>query len=148
MRKQLLAGWAVVFALASFGLARTSAVTSTAEQWGIYEITLKGPTNGNPFVDVRFSAEFDNGAKKVEVPGFYDGNGVYRLRFMPDTQGQWRYETKANRWELSNKTGDFTVTPPGKGNHGPVRVHNTYHFAYADGTPFKQIGRASCRERV
>jgi hypothetical protein len=26
---------------------------------------------------------------------------------------------------------------PSKGNHGPVRVHNTYHFAYADGTPFK-----------
>ena len=27
-----------------------------------------------------------------------------------------------------------------QGNHGPVRVANTYHFAYADGTPYKQIG--------
>jgi hypothetical protein len=59
---------------------------------------------------------------------------------MPEVQGHWRYETKANRWELTNKTGEFTVTPPGKGNHGPVRVHNTYHFAYADGTPFEEIG--------
>ena len=25
-------------------------------------------------------------------------------------------------------------------NHGPVRVHNLYHFAYADGTPFVLIG--------
>jgi hypothetical protein len=140
MRKQFLAVRAVVVALICFGLTTAAAATNTAEQWGIYEITLKGPTNGNPFVDVRFSAEFDNGAKKVEVPGFYDGDGVYRLRFMADTQGEWRYETKANRWELSNKTGEFTVTPPSKGNHGPVRVHNTYHFAYADGTPFKQIG--------
>jgi len=24
--------------------------------------------------------------------------------------------------------------------HGPVRVANTYHFAYADGTPYRQIG--------
>jgi hypothetical protein len=118
----------------------TGASTSTVEQWGIYEIALKGPTNGNPFVDVRFSAVFDNGRQQVEVPGFYDGDGMYRLRFMPESQGEWRYETKANRWELSNKTGDFTATAPSKGNHGPVRVFNTYHFAYADGTPFRQIG--------
>ncbi len=32
------------------------------------------------------------------------------------------------------------MTPPRAGNHGPVRVHNTFHFAYVDGTPFKQIG--------
>jgi hypothetical protein len=142
MRKQLLAGWAVVIALVCFGSTTTTtlAATNTVEQWGIYEIELKGPTNGNPFVEVRFSAVFDNGSQQVEVPGFYDGDGVYRLRFMPETQGKWRYETKANRWELTGKTGEFTAVPPSKGNHGPVRVHNTYHFAYADGTPFKQIG--------
>lgn len=122
--------------LAAFAAFQASAV----EQWGVFEAQFHGPTNGNPFVDVRFSAAFDNGAKQVEVAGFYDGDGVYRVRFMPDARGRWRYETKANRWELTGKTGEFTVTPPGNGNHGPVRVHNTYHFAYADGTPFKQIG--------
>ena len=30
----------------------------TVEQWGIFELTLKGPTNGNPFVDTHFSARF------------------------------------------------------------------------------------------
>src|SRR6185436_19095969 len=25
-------------------------------------------------------------------------------------------------------------------NHGPVHVAHTYHFAYADGTPYKQLG--------
>jgi hypothetical protein len=103
-------------------------------------LTLHGPADGNPFVDVQCSAVFDNGAKKVNVPGFYDGDGVYRIRFMPDAQGNWHYETDSNRRELSGNTGDFTVTPPGNGNHGPVHVHNTYHFAYADGTPFKLIG--------
>ncbi|HLZ54849.1 MAG TPA: DUF5060 domain-containing protein, partial [Verrucomicrobiae bacterium] len=56
----------------------------TVEQWGIYEVALNGPTNGNPFLDVRFSAAFSNGSKTVEVPGFYDGDGIYRVRFMPD----------------------------------------------------------------
>jgi hypothetical protein len=141
MRNRLqVALLALVMSVAGAASAAQPARQTTAEQWGIYEIVLRGPTTGNPFTDIRLSAVFDNGAKKVEVPGFYDGEGTYRIRFMPDVQGNWRYETKANRWELTNHTGAFTVTPPGKGNHGPVRVHNTYHFAYADGTPYKQIG--------
>lgn len=104
------------------------------------ELQFKGPSEGNPFVEVRFSAIFDNGSRKVDVPGFYDGEGVYRVRFMPDTVGNWSYRTESNRWELTAQTGEFVATPAGKGNHGPVRVHNTYHFAYADGTPYKQVG--------
>ena len=130
-----------IFYLLSSIFVSTAAVAADAvPQWGVYEVVLNGPTNGNPFVDVTLSAVFKNGTNNVEVPGFYDGDGVYCIRFMPDLQGQWQYKTKANNRKLSGKTGKFTVTPPDKGNHGPVRVHNTYHFAYADGTPFKQIG--------
>src|SRR5215510_2696398 len=102
--------WVALFVLLVFATCTLNAAPgtspTTAEQWGIYEITLKGPTNGNPFADVRFSALFDKGEKSLEVPGFYDGDGLYRIRFMPETQGQWRYETKANRWELTGKTGE------------------------------------------
>ncbi len=101
---------------------------------------MSGPKDGNPFVDVRFTAEFSNGSKTVEADGFYDGDGIFRVRFMPDRVGTWRYVTKSNRWPLTGHTGSFNVTAATKGNHGPVRVRNTYHFAYADGTPFKQIG--------
>jgi len=113
---------------------------ATAEQWGVYELALKGPSEGNPFVEVRLSATFTNGTVTREVPGFYDGDDNYRIRFMPETTGTWRYETKSNRWQLTGQLGSFVATPHAKGNHGPVRVHNTFHFAYADGTPFKQIG--------
>src|SRR6185369_2760851 len=68
------------------------------------------------------------------------GDGTYRVRFMPPAQGAWRYETRSNRKELDGKTGSFECVAPSKTNHGPVRVHNTFHFAYADGTPFRQIG--------
>ena len=141
MRKPCWLSWLVIL-MGAVGQLSAALTTqpATAEQWGIYEITLKGPTEGNPFVDVRVSAVFDNGDKKVEIPGFYDGDGIYRIRFMPDTPGPWHYEVQSNRYELTKKSGDFTVTPPAKGNHGPVRVHNTYHFAYADGTPYVCIG--------
>ncbi|PTX94385.1 DUF5060 domain-containing protein [Opitutus sp. ER46] len=117
-----------------------AAAPTSVARWDVFELTLKGPSDGNPFVEVRVSAVFTNGARTIEVPGFYDGDGVYRVRFMPEQVGTWHYETKSNRWPLTGTTGSFTVTPAGKGNHGPVRVFNTFHFAYADGTPFKQIG--------
>jgi len=141
MRNKFFTSGLVTFLFLLCGMADLCASdTSTVEQWGIYEIVLNGPTNGNPFVDVELSAVFDNGGQQISVPGFYDGDGVYRIRFMPETQGAWRYETHANVQALTGKTGSFTAGPPGKGNHGPVQVRNTYHFAYADGTPFYPIG--------
>jgi hypothetical protein len=135
--RSLVIAFAVLFAgaLSSFAAAPT-----TVEKWGVFELELKGPADGNPFVDVRLSAVFTNGTTTLEVPGFYDGDGVYKVRFMPNAVGEWRYETKSNRWPLTGTLGSFTATPPAKGNHGPVRVANTFHFAYADGTPYKQIG--------
>jgi len=112
----------------------------TVEQWGLWEITLPGPDSGNPFLEVELTAQFTQGDRSVVVAGFYDGGGVYRIRFMPDKQGEWHYRTRSNRAELNDKRGSVTVTRPAAGNHGPVRVRNTYHFAYADGTPFFPIG--------
>jgi hypothetical protein len=112
----------------------------TVEQWGVFEVALNGPTNGNPFLEVRFSATFTQGESTVEANGFYDGDGIYRVRFMPETQGQWHYVTDSSSAELTGKSGDFEVTPPSAQDHGPVRVAHTYHFAYADGTPYKELG--------
>jgi hypothetical protein len=112
----------------------------TIEQWGIFELALTGSAEGNPFLDVELTAQFSYKHRTITVDGFYDGDGVYRIRFMPDTQGAWQYHTHSNRDELSGAEGAFTCVAPAPGNHGPVRVANTYHFAYADGTPYKQIG--------
>jgi hypothetical protein len=112
----------------------------SVEQWDTYEVVLKGPADGNPFLEVKLSATFTDGVRLVEVAGFYDGEGVYRVRFMPPAPGAWSYRTASNRWPLTSQTGAFTVTPPAKGNHGPVRVAHTYHFAYADGTAYKPVG--------
>lgn len=118
----------------------TTAHHAPVEQWGIFEVALTSSADGNPFVETTFSAHFSYKHRTIEVDGFYDGDGVYRVRFMPDTQGEWRYRTESNRTELSEVEGTFTCVAPGAGNHGPVSVTNTYHFTYADGTPYKQIG--------
>jgi hypothetical protein len=110
------------------------------EQWGVFEVSLVGPFSGNPFVDVTLSARFTSGDRTVEVHGFYDGDGVYRIRFMPEEKGTWRYLTQSNCAALSGKSGELECVAASGANHGPVRVANVYHFAYADGTPFVVIG--------
>ncbi|MEZ4658960.1 MAG: DUF5060 domain-containing protein [Caldilineaceae bacterium] len=113
---------------------------SPIEQWGIFELALSGSTDGNPFIDNTFAAHFSFRHRTITVDGFYDGDGVYRVRFMPDVQGEWRYRTHSNLTELDGQEGSFTCGAPSAHNHGPVQVANTYHFAYADGAPYKQIG--------
>jgi hypothetical protein len=116
------------------------AAQQAVEQWGVYEVALNGPTNGNPFTDVTFSASFTFGDTAIKANGFYDGDGIYRVRLMPGMEGEWHYVTDSSSAELNGKTGAFMVTKPTRPNHGPVRVANTYHFAYADGSPYKELG--------
>jgi hypothetical protein len=111
---------------------------TSVPEWDIFEIALPATAAGNPF-DVRFLATFVSGDTRVQAHGFYDGNGVYRIRFMPRAIGQWRYETSSDLAALSGKSGEFKCVKPSAGSHGPVGVRNVYQFAYADGTPFVPI---------
>jgi hypothetical protein len=108
--------------------------------YDIFETSLSGPSDGNPFLDITFGAVFTLEHRNVKVDGFYDGNGTYKVRFMPDTQGSWSYITISNSPALNNKTGHFMCVPAGNGNHGPVSVRNIHHFAYADGTSYFPFG--------
>lgn len=113
---------------------------TTVERWSVFELTLQGPLTGNPFMDVSFAATFRYKHREVAVDGFYDGDGAYKVRFMPDQEGEWSYTTASNASALDGARGGFVCTKPGATNHGPVRVRNTYHFAYEDGTPHKSFG--------
>lgn len=91
-------------------------------------------------MDVHFGAVFSFEHRTLSVAGFYDGEGIYRVRFMPDVEGKWRYVTRSNHPQLDGVEGGFEAIAPGPHNHGPVSVQNSYHFAYADGLPYNQIG--------
>jgi hypothetical protein len=113
---------------------------STAPLWATFELSLEGPAEGNPFRDVTLSATFAQGSRSVKVAGFYDGDGIYRVRFLPDAVGTWSYRTDSNVAALSGQSGTLEVGPAKAGHHGPVRVDRGHHFRYADGTRFINIG--------
>jgi hypothetical protein len=122
----------------SMSEARTTAqYPSAVAQWDRFEVVLQGPSDGLPFVEVDLSAEFTGGRV---VPGFYDGDGVFRIRLMPPTPGRWHFRTRSNIPAMDGIQGEFAVTTADVGIHGPVRVAKTYHFAFADGTPYRPIG--------
>ncbi|HEY4051617.1 MAG TPA: DUF5060 domain-containing protein [Acidobacteriaceae bacterium] len=121
-------------------LVATDESQKSVERWEYYEIVLRGPAEGNPFVDVSLSATFKLKNRSVTVGGFYDGEAIYKVRFMPDDLGSWTYTTASNKPELDAKTGVFLCTSPGDRNHGPVSVRDSYHFGYADGTPYVECG--------
>jgi len=110
------------------------------QQYSVFEIELTGPSNGNPFTEVQLSAEFSFLNRTLFCEGFYDGNGKYRIRFMPDEPGTWKYITFSNISELDSRKGSFTCIKNTGNNHGPVKVRNTFDFGYADGTPFYPVG--------
>ncbi|ASQ93489.1 DUF5605 domain-containing protein [Streptomyces sp. 11-1-2] len=108
--------------------------------WDEFEIELDGPSHGNPFTDVELAAMFSNGRREVRAGGFYDGDGTYRIRFMPDTEGPWTFVTSSSAPSLDGLSGRFVAGPPAPGRHGPVRVADRLHFAYADGTRYVPLG--------
>ena len=112
----------------------------TVKKWDTAELSFKGPCEGNPFVDVVFDGEVCYKNRKVTVPGFYDGCGTYKLRFMPDEIGKWSVTLKSDCLGLDGQSASFECTAPDANAHGPVRVINKYNFAYEDGTPYYQVG--------
>lgn len=112
---------------------------TSVEKWGLFEFQARGKTAGNPFTDYTVQGTFTSKNETVTVSGFYDGEGIYKIRFMPSFEEAYTFTVSGS---FSDETygGSFLATAPSSKNHGPVRAANTYHFAYEDGTPYYPIG--------
>ncbi len=113
--------------------------TSAVEKWGIFEVSMPGKSEGNPFTDYTITGTFTSKNEVKTVDGFYDGDGTWRVRFMPSFEEPYSFTVQGSFSE-EMYSGTFTVTAPTEGNHGPVRVSRQFHFAYEDGKPYYSIG--------
>lgn len=120
----------------------TAGAQAEVERWGRFEASFKADVKGNPF-DVALTATFSGPDTTFTVRGFYDGDGVYKVRFMPVKQGRWTYKTSSAVAALDGREGSFTCVAPGKDNHGPVTTDGTYGFKYADGKRYYPVGTTS-----
>jgi hypothetical protein len=106
-------------------------------RWDLFELVLTNPREyANPFSDVSLNGDFTSpSGRKWSQFGFYDGEGIWRLRFMPDEEGEWHYQ--ANFSDGSHGVEGRFICERGR-SHGPLRVRrdNPLWFEHADGTPF------------
>jgi hypothetical protein len=117
----------------------TVEIPASVERWCVAELVLRGPRDGNPFEDQMVRATFTQGEWSISVNGFYDGDGVYRLRFAPDREGSWDVNVEASF--LANAArASLLVTKAAEKNHGPVLASPPSRFVRADGTPFLPVG--------
>lgn len=128
----------LIFIFLSIG--SSNAQENRCEKWDVIDIPFNsGQKVGNPF-NVKFGAVFVHpSGKKIDIPGFYDGNNTWIIRFSPAITGKWEYETYSTMKPLAGKKGSIDAATCSKpGRHGAVLVdqQNLQRFRYEDGTVF------------
>jgi hypothetical protein len=106
------------------------------EQYHSHDFTLTATAQGNPF-DVELAGEFTGpDGVRLRVPGFYDGNGTWKIRFSPSGQGEWSMRTSSSLAALDGKTATGIWCGPNRhpAIHGGLRVDaaHPHHFIYED----------------
>ena len=71
--------------------------------WGDFACKLEMKSN-----NASFEQRMEVGPA-IRVRGFYDGGGIYKIRFMPTRSGQWTFVTRSNVDVLSGHKADFRV---------------------------------------
>ena len=131
-------------------------ISVTANQWeipnyGMLELEISLAANyDNPY-DVRqvaLEAVFTGpDGRGWQVPGFWDANKMWRVRFTPSLAGDWRYSlTVRDQAGISKPWEDKFKTITSE-SHGWLQVgswvnpaYSPYYLAYHDGAPFYGIG--------
>ena len=96
------------------------------EQYRVCELTYQGSVLTDHWAQIDLTAVFSCKDQQVTVRGFYDGAGVYKVRFLPMAAGVWQYQVSG----VITDAGTLEVLPAAPGaDHSPV---------YAEGCQFRR----------
>ena len=121
----------------------------TFQKWSKVEILFNGPASGDfdpdaslskTQVDVTFQSPDGN---LFIVPAFYDGDGsggvdgnIWKVRFTPDTTGDWSFDVSSTDFQLNSYAGGFEVLSTGDcddPNSIPLNLNCYGRLEYAGG---------------
>ena len=119
------------------------AVAVDVQQYHRHDFSFRASVTGNPF-DVLLSAEFTGpSGVRLTVPGFYDGDGTWKVRFSPAEIGNWSMTTSSGVAALNAQTATINcVANRHPQIHGRLEVDpaNPHQFVYQDGTRYFLLG--------
>ena len=125
-------------------LVRGAASSIQVPRWQPHDFAFHvDRTPEEPF-QVPFSAEVTGpGGVKLTVPGFYDGDGTWKVRVSPTVEGDWTLATRSTVTALDGRRVAFvSIANPLRTIHGGLRVDPQHprHFVFEDGTRFFLMG--------
>ncbi len=102
----------------------------------------------NPFADVDIDAVFTHeDGTVIKLPGFWNGDNEWKVRFSPEKTGLWKYEVTCTDKDNASlcASGEIEATESEKKTelekHGYVRLEEGKpYMVYGDGTPFFWLG--------
>lgn len=112
----------------------------------VKDFTLKSTTkHPNPFhVKLTASFEHESGDKIVNIPGFYNGNDEWLIRFRPTKKGKWTGTTLSEDNCLSGETLELNAAPRAEASLVPGQLkidpQNPQKFVTDDNKPFVILG--------
>ena len=104
------------------------------KQYEMFELVFPGKALTDRWAQIDLTAEFACGDTVKTVKGFYDDDGRYIVRFLPEIAGEWH-------WRVTGavNTEGTEICEAANGAHGLVKAVDT-HFEYEDGTLFIPFG--------
>ncbi len=115
-------------------------------QYDIYDFSLDSDTHhDDPFaVNVLATMEHESGEKIENIPGFYNGDGKWVIRFSPTKLGVWRGKTTSGDPKLCCvELGPVEcVENENSEVHGKLQIdpEHPQRFTWEDGDPFVILG--------
>lgn len=101
-----------------------------------FEFTCTSQT-ANPFT-VSFSADITGpDGTRLTLPGFYDGENIWKIRFSATKEGKWSIHTRSDLSCLDSQQAQLVCVKNKNATvHGGLLVDqkNKHHFIYEDGT--------------
>jgi len=91
----------------------------------------------SPFADVVLDATFTSpSGESFTIPGFYNGDGTWRVRFNPEEAGRWAYSTLSRPANPDLTTaGSFEVAPREARGFLQATPGRAWGFHYESGEP-------------
>ncbi len=102
-------------------------------QYEMAELSFRGPEPKGAPTDAEITGTFAKDGVEKTVPGFYAGDGTYKIRFYPEEAGTYTYKV------TGEVTAEGSLIAEKAAGHGMVKAVGT-HFEYEDGTPFYPFG--------
>ncbi len=113
---------------------------SMVKKWEIIDLPFRTSKNVEQPFDVSFSAAFTHeSGESIIVPGFFNGENQWVIRFSSAIPGTWNYLTNSGLEQLNSIAGKVRVSAENAENqHGAIKVssQNAQRFCYEDGTSF------------